>query len=122
MASIDLSGLAASDGFVIIGDAAGDFAGTSVSSAGDINGDGVDDIIVGAYGPDYGGDYSGAAYVIFGKAGGFADIDLAALDPTDGFRIDGAIYDAYAAAVSSAGDINGDGFDDIIVGAREGGD
>ena len=61
MASIDLGGLAASDGFVIIGDAAGDFAGTSVSSAGDVNGDGFADLIIGAPYGDDGGDRAGEA-------------------------------------------------------------
>ncbi|MFC7498316.1 hypothetical protein ACFQRC_03675 [Enterovirga sp. GCM10030262] len=124
LADIDLGSLAAADGFVIEGAARFDSAGTRVASAGDVNGDGFDDMLVGApYGQaTYGWEYAGVSYLIFGKAGGFADIDLAVLDPTDGFRIEGAIYDAYAAAVSSAGDINGDGFDDIIVGAREGGD
>jgi hypothetical protein len=47
-ADIDLSALSASDGFTVVGDAAGDRAGDSVSSAGDVNGDGIDDLIVGA--------------------------------------------------------------------------
>ena len=52
---VDLTGLAASDGFVIQGDAAYDQAGRSVSSAGDVNGDGIDDLIVGATFGDGGG-------------------------------------------------------------------
>jgi len=49
MTVVDLTGLAPSDGFIIQGDAAGDAAGASVSSAGDVNGDGIDDVIVGAF-------------------------------------------------------------------------
>jgi len=53
--TLDLSGLSAADGFVIQGDAADDFAGRSVASAGDVNGDGIDDLIVGATFGDGGG-------------------------------------------------------------------
>ncbi|MDB5721646.1 MAG: hypothetical protein JWP15_2264, partial [Alphaproteobacteria bacterium] len=68
---IDLTGLSAADGFKIQGDAAGDLAGRGVSSAGDVNGDGFADILIGASGNDSGGPNAGAAYVIFGKSGGF---------------------------------------------------
>ena len=92
-------------------------------SAGDVNGDGFDDIIVGAPLGDDGGTDAGEAYVIFGKAGGFANIDLATLAPADGFIIQGdAAGDEAGTSVSSAGDINGDGFDDLIVGAPFGDD
>ena len=56
------------DGFIIQGDAAGDHAGWSVSAAGDVNGDGFDDLIVGAPYGDDGGTDAGEAYVIFGAA------------------------------------------------------
>jgi len=62
--TLDLSMLTAAQGFVLRGDAAGDFAGFSVASAGDLNGDGIDDLIVGAHGGDDGGNYAGDAYVI----------------------------------------------------------
>jgi hypothetical protein len=116
---LDLSQLAAF-GFIIQGDAAGDILGYgSISSAGDVNGDGFDDIIVGGEGNDLGGGNAGAAWVIFGKAGGFTDIDLTTLTPAQGFRIQGDDpYDSAGHAVSSAGDVNGDGFDDILVGAQ----
>ena len=56
--------------------------------------------------------------MIFGKASGFADIDLATLTAAQGFRIFGADAGDYSGcSVSSAGDVNGDGFDDLIVGA-----
>jgi Ca2+-binding RTX toxin-like protein len=119
---IDLTSLAASDGFIIQGDAADDRAGRSVSSAGDINGDGFADLIVGAFGGDNGGSYAGEAYVIFGKAGATrADIDLTSLAASDGFIIQGDDPgDRAGFSVSSAGDINGDGFADLIVGAPYG--
>jgi hypothetical protein len=83
-----------------------------VSGAGDVNGDGFADIIMGAWGAE---SYAGAAYVIWGKAGGIATVDLASFVSSDstGFMILGA------ATVSGAGDVNGDGFDDIIVGADD---
>ena len=118
IADLDLTALALADGFVILGDVAGDQAGFSVSSAGDVNGDDFDDLIVGTPYGDNGGTDAGEAYVIFGKASGFANIDLTVLAPADGFIIQGdAAYDFAGRAVSSAGDINGDGFDDLIVGA-----
>ena len=121
-ALIDLSALG-SGGFVILGDASLDAAGASVSSAGDVNGDGFDDLIIGAPGGDDGGSYAGEAYVIFGKAGGFATVDLATLAPADGFIIQGdAAGDRAGVSLSSAGDVNGDGYDDIIVGAPGGDD
>jgi hypothetical protein len=105
-------------GFTIVGDDPGDRAGVSVSSAGDINKDGFDDLIIGAPGNNDGGAVAGAAYVIFGKAGGFGTIDLTNLQPSNGFVIRGdSAYDRAGWSVSSAGDVNGDGFDDIIVGA-----
>ena len=61
--------------------------GLSVSSAGDVNGDGFDDVIVGAPFADAAGNLKNAAgesYVIFGQAAGFADIDLATLTATQG--------------------------------------
>ena len=66
-------------------------SGISVAGAGDVNGDGIDDLIIGA--PDAVSD-AGESYVVFGSAAGFgASLDLAALDGTNGFRLDG--IDAY---------------------------
>ena len=56
-------------GFKLSGVAAGDNSGNSVSTAGDINGDGVDDLLIGAAGADPNGFSSGASYVVFGGAG-----------------------------------------------------
>jgi hypothetical protein len=61
-----------STGFQINGEARNDQSGSSVASAGDVNGDGIDDLIIGAYRADPNGSYSGASYVVFGKAGGLA--------------------------------------------------
>ncbi len=117
-ANIDLDSLAGSDGFVIMGDAAGDLAGYSVSNAGDVNGDGIDDIIVGASHGNHGGGNVGEAYVIFGKTGATrATIDLTVLAASDGFVIHDTAGNYAGHSVSAAGDVNGDGVDDLIVGA-----
>ena len=110
--NIDLGSLAAL-GVRLNGETAGDDAGTSVSSAGDVNADGFDDLIVGARDADFD---SGAAYVVFGSGALGASLDLSDLDGITGFRVTGAGDDA-GYSVSSAGDVNGDGYADLIVGA-----
>ena len=119
--AIDLSSLDGTNGFRLDGVTADDESGTSVSGAGDVNGDGLADLIIGAYGANPIGDDSGSSYVIFGRTGGFpAAMSLSTLDGTNGFRIDGeAIDDESGFAVSGGGDVNGDGLADLIIGARD---
>lgn len=114
--SVDLGNLGAG-GFRIDGIDASDFSGRSVSGAGDINGDGLADLIVGAPGADPGDNsWAGESYVVFGKADS-ATVDLGNLG-AGGFRIDGAnAKDRSGSSVSGAGDVNGDGLADLIVGA-----
>ena len=93
-ANIDLSSLDGSTGFKLSGVAAFDFSGGSVASAGDVNGDGFADLIVGADGADPHGSCSGASYVVFGQASGFAaNIDLSTLNGVTGFRLSGEAAD-----------------------------
>ena len=119
-ANLDLSTLDGANGFKLSGVAADDCSGSSVASAGDVNGDGFADLIVGAPGADPHGANSGASYVVFGKAAGFgANLDLSTLDGANGFKLSGvAAGDRSGCSVASAGDVNGDGFADLIVGAR----
>ena len=117
---LNLSTLDGSNGFAINGIAANDYSGFSVSSAGDVNGDGIDDLIIGAIWADPNGiDRAGQSYVVFGSNSGFsAGLDLSTLNGSNGFAINGiAADDVSGRSVSSAGDVNGDGFDDLIIGA-----
>ncbi len=118
-ANLNLSTLDGTNGFQISGEAAGDESGYSVSTAGDVNGDGFADLFIGARGADPNGTDSGASYVVFGKATGFgANFNLSTLNGTNGFQISGeAAGDRLARWVSTAGDVNGDGFADLLVSA-----
>jgi hypothetical protein len=104
-------------GVEIMGELAGDFAGTSVAGGGDFNGDGFLDHIIGATGNDSGGTNAGAAYIVFGTGeAGVFNLDDAA-NAEGGVRIRGAVAnDATGTAVKAVGDINGDGFEDLLVG------
>jgi hypothetical protein len=120
--AIDLSAVAGGAGalgFVINGQSESDGSGFSVSDAGDINGDGLADLIVGAFGGDSAaGRDTGRSYVVFGKTSGGA-IELSAIaGGAGGFAINGqCLADASSTSVSGAGDVNGDGLADLIVGA-----
>ena len=96
-------------GLVFTGAAAADYFGSALGTAGDVNGDGYADVVVGAYWNDAGGTNAGRAYVYYGgwRADNTADILLTGH----------ATNDQFGQAVGTAGDVNGDGFADVIVGA-----
>ncbi len=111
--TVALGALDGNNGFRMDGAAAGDRAGYAVNGAGDVNGDGFDDLLVGARFADTNEPDSGAAYLLFGGTGvgGSGTVALGALDGNNGFRMDGAAAgDRAGYAVSGAGDVNGDGF------------
>ena len=97
------------------GEEAGDRAGGSVSAAGDVDGDGYDDVLVGSSSNDEGASNVGAAYLVLGPIAG--DLDLADADA----KLLGESFDGRVHNVSGAGDVNGDGYDDIVVGVSNSG-
>jgi hypothetical protein len=93
----------------------GDVAGSSVAGAGDVNGDGFDDILIGAPTNDDGGINSGKTYLIFGNSSGW-DFDFPLSNANASFYGENA-SDKSGYTIASAGDVNGDGYDDILIGA-----
>lgn len=106
------TGLLPNPGRILIapgGAAAGDQFGNSVSSAGDVNGDGYDDVIVGSWTSDGNGGDAGRAYVFLGGANP---------SPVPAVILNGeSIDDHFGTSVGGGGDLNGDGYDDVVVGA-----
>ena len=126
---ININNLDGINGFQINGDAIKAQAGHDVRGAGDINGDGIEDFLVGSpnkaynFNASYGrerGNLPGNVFVVFGKGNNFVpNLDTALLDGTDGFKIHNDIsgggnfqYSGYQ--VNTAGDINNDGIDDLM--------
>ena len=84
--------------------------GFNISTAGDVNGDGYSDVIVGADGYGTETTNEGRAYLYLGSASG--------LSATASWKTESNQQDArYGCSVSTAGDVNGDGYSDVIVGA-----
>ncbi len=115
---VTLSSALASGGFAINGTGASSYSGWSVSAAGDVNGDGLADVIVGAKGSN---SSAGASYVVFGKSttAAVSLATVASATPSGGFVIYGqSASDESGLSVSNAGDLNGDGLSDLLVGAH----
>jgi hypothetical protein len=105
------SGLSSTAYWTAESDQDGAVFGASVAGAGDVNGDGYADVIVGAHGYDHGHDGEGRALLYHGSAGGLSTT----ANWTSESNQDGA---GFGYSVASAGDANGDGYDEVIVGAR----
>ncbi len=96
----------------LLGEASDDRAGESLSSAGDTNGDGFSDLLIGAPREDSAGENAGAAYVLLGPVTG--DVDLSSADA----KLEGTnSSDLAGTMVAGVGDVNNDGFDDLTVGS-----
>lgn len=94
------------------GEAAGDNAGMSMAGAGDVNGDGFEDLLIGARSHGYGGANAGAAYLAYGPFDE-GSRDLSSAD----VKLYGGAGDRAGRAVAGGGDLDGDGLPDIVVGA-----
>ncbi|MCJ7489550.1 MAG: FG-GAP-like repeat-containing protein [Thermoplasmata archaeon] len=105
------SGLSSTPSWTVDGIFSDSWFGRSVASAGDVNGDGYDDVVVGAPGYDHGEAAEGCAYLYLGSALG--------LSATYSWTVEGnKIAAQFGVSVASAGDVNDDGFADVVVGAN----
>jgi hypothetical protein len=112
-----LSNLNGTNGFKIDGEGVNDYSGNSLCIAGDVNGDGYADLLIGAYRYN---NYAGRSYVMFGSANGFSPTGsflLSNLNGTNGFKLDGGSGENVGFSVNQVGDINQDGYDDLFIGA-----
>jgi hypothetical protein len=105
----------ASADYEFVGEGSGDQSGYSVANAGDVDGDGLDDILVGAFSNDDGGDSAGKTYLFYGKTLG--DRTRINLSRADYSFVGDSSGDYSAWSVASAGDVDGDGRADILIGA-----
>jgi len=105
-------GLATSPGWTTGNSQATAYFGTSVGTAGDVNGDGYSDVIVGAYSFDNGEVNEGRAYVYHGSAAGLSSVPAWTAESNQAGGL-------FGVSVATAGDVNGDGYSDVIVGAYE---
>ena len=120
-ANIDLSNLSTLDGFIIEGVSENDQLAQDASNIGDVNGDGIDDLLLSTPATDTSTDSSvGTAYLVFGSTdlGEGGSFDLTTLDGTNGIAFLGVDSSDFAGfAVTGLGDFNGDGVDDFAVAA-----
>ncbi len=100
----------------IIGKGANDYLGLNVIGTGDVNEDGIDDLLIGADQNDDGAANGGAAYILLGGSSLAADFDIAGTGVNISIIAKGA--DRLGRGSWGGGDINGDGFDDAVIGAR----
>ena len=118
--NIDLLSLSSSAGLRLDGQGADDAMGRWVSGGGDVNDDGIDDVVFGAHGYDDTGNEEGRAYIVYGSATPPASIAMGSLGAA-GVTLTGVDNDDEAGwAVATGGDMNGDGISDVLISARQG--
>ncbi|MEM7782177.1 MAG: DUF4347 domain-containing protein [Planctomycetota bacterium] len=126
--NVDVDSLASANGgdgsagLLLTGLSEDDRFGAAVASIGDVNGDGLDDILVSATDRDDNGDNSGASYVIYGSNSHGAEFDVSTLySANGGDGSDGAVYkgfttnDTSGQVIAKVGDVNNDGLDDFAI-------
>ncbi|GAA3865119.1 hypothetical protein GCM10022381_06130 [Leifsonia kafniensis] len=121
--ALNTSGVCASGtlarGYWIDGAADGDKLGWSSAGIADLNGDGVPEVLLGAYGHDSAGSNAGAVYVVYGQPNGNGTISTAALASAQGLRLDGSSAGAQLGrSVGSVTDFDGNGVPDVVSGAN----
>ncbi len=111
--SATLTSASVGTGVCLVGEADGDHAGAAIAWAGDVDADGLDDLIIGAPESEAGGGNSGVAYLVLGSA----EPASSSLSAANAIFIGSAAGDLAGSSVAGGGDVNGDGFDDLVVGA-----
>jgi hypothetical protein len=101
------SGLSTTSSWTAVGESASNYFGASVAPAGDVNGDGYSDVVVGAYGNT---GFTGKAYLYQGGATGLSTA-------SSWTAVGEAVSNAFGYSVATAGDVNGDGYSDVVIGA-----
>ncbi|MEM9384272.1 MAG: integrin alpha [Pseudomonadota bacterium] len=115
---VDTSDFSAADGLVISGREQEDFLGTSANVVGDFNGDGYADLgVTAAFADPEGQLFAGEAYIVFGGATVSGHLSVASLTAESGIVFQGTGEGDSVATISGVGDVNGDGFDDVVIGA-----
>jgi Ca2+-binding RTX toxin-like protein len=127
---INLTAVNGTTGYRLVSADDGDQFGLTITSAGDVNGDGIGDILVGdPFSDPFTVANAGDAYLVFGGTANLAALDAADgvtdgtldmdfLDGTTGYRFSGTGSEWLGQSVDAGGDIDGDGYDDIIIGAN----
>ncbi|XQQ04912.1 MAG: M10 family metallopeptidase C-terminal domain-containing protein [Leptolyngbya sp. IPPAS B-1204] len=116
--NLDITSLDGSNGFVINGLRSWELAGSPIHAARDVNGDGLDDLLIGAFGRGRQADETAEAYILYGRRNNFPSaLNLSEINGENGFVIQPIQANYGSGDISDAGDVNGDGIADVVIGA-----